>query len=86
MHGTCYNVKLLVYAILVVTNFGHISISVLSTFSIKGRVILSDSEIIPIKLILTEALTATGVRSGISLPQLKPPVPFDFKVPDTWPQ
>ena len=44
---------------LVVTNFGHISISVLSTLSIKGRVILSDSEIIPIKLILTEALTAT---------------------------
>ena len=41
---------------LVVTNFGHISILVLSTLSIKGRVILSDFEIIPIKLILTEAL------------------------------
>ena len=48
---------------LVVTNFRHISISVLSTLSIKGRVILSDSEIIPIKLILTEALTATGTSS-----------------------
>ena len=46
---------------LVVTNFGHISISVLSTLSIKGRVILFDREIIPIKLILTEAATATGV-------------------------
>ena len=44
---------------LVVTNFGHISISVLSTLSIKGRVILFDREIIPIKLILTEASTAT---------------------------
>ena len=72
---------------LVVTNFGHISILVLSTLSIKGRVILSDFEIIPIKLILTEALIPLhGVRSGMSLPQLKPPVPFDFKVPDAWPR
>ena len=45
---------------LVVTNFGHI----LSTLSIKGRVILSDWEIIPVKLILTEALTATETTIG----------------------
>ena len=44
---------------LVVTIFGHIAFCVLSTLSIKERVILFERGF-PIKLILTEAITATG--------------------------